>query len=202
MTRMTEMTATNKIEPFLFQNALYEGGNFDFTTVGTKWLEGCYCLPDRALGKIMERWSSNYEYVIVDSPAGREHLNHRITKEVDDIFNILDPSKKSFDNAMRAYRVVNEVGIKYKNYYLVGGYRFHGKLEDEAMKQPFPYLGRIEYDELVDEYNLEGKSLLELPDDSLAYLSFKGIMNKTEYEKKQIPLSDLLSLTWEVNTGV
>ncbi len=98
---------------------------------------------------------------------------------------------------MRAYRVVNEVGIKYRNYYLVGGYRFQGKLEEEAMKQPFPYLGRIEYDEYVDEYNLESKSLLELPDDSPAYLSVKGIMNRTGYEKKRIPLIPFLSSAGE-----
>jgi CO dehydrogenase maturation factor len=182
MATISGMTPTDKIEPFLFQETLYEGpGYFDFLGVGTKWIEGCYCLPDRSLGQIIERWASNYEYVIVDSPAGVEHLNRRITKKVKDVFNILDPSKKSFDNAKRAYKIMNEVGIQFDNYYIVGGYRFKASLEKDAQNQPFPYLGRIEADERIFEYNLVGKSLLEIPEDSPAYQSVVKIMRKAGY---------------------
>ena len=185
MTRMTGMTPTEKIEPFLFNDTLYEGRSFfDFVGVGTKWIAGCYCLPDRSLGQIMDKWSNNYAYVIVDSPAGVEHLNRRITKKVGDVFNILDPSKKSFDNAARSHRIMNEVDIEFENYYLVGGYRFPESLEEEAMNQPFPYLGRIMPDETVQEFNLEGRSLLELPSDSPTYTSVKAIAAKAGYPRK------------------
>lgn len=193
MSKMVGMTASDKIEPFLFQNALYEGrGFFDFVALGTKWSEGCYCIPDRALGIIMERWAKNYEFVIVDSPAGVEHLNRRITKEVKDIFNILDPSKKSFDNVERTYRIMKEVGIKFENYYLIGGYRFPKELENEASRQRFEFLGRIEFDERVERLNFEGKSLLDLPADSLAYESVREILIRAGYEKKPVSLSELL----------
>lgn len=182
MTRMTGMTPTDKIEPYLFQETLYEGRDyFDFLSVGTKWIEGCYCLPDRSLGQIMERWAKNYEYIIVDSPAGVEHLNRRITKKVKDVFNILDPSKKSFDNAKRSHKIMKEVDIEFDNYYLVGGYRFPEQLEKEGENQPFPFLGRIEQDEQVTNYNLEGRSLLELPEESPAYQSVKAIIEKVGY---------------------
>lgn len=198
MSKMRGMTASEKIEPFLFQNTLYEGRDFfDFIAVGTKWSEGCYCIPDRALGQIMDRWATNYEYVIVDSPAGVEHLNRRITKEVKDVFNVLDPAKKSFNNAKRAHRIMREVGITFDNYYLVGGYRFLKELEDEAMKQPFEFLGRIAFDDQVWRYNLEGRSLLDLPEDSPAYRSVKAIMGRAGYKRKPPPLSELLSLRKE-----
>lgn len=194
ISKMRGMTASDKIEPFLFQNTLYEGrGFFDFIAVGTKWSEGCYCVPDRALGQIMDRWATNYEYVIVDSPAGVEHLNRRITKEVKDVFNILDPSKKSFDNAERTHRIMREVGITFENYYLVGGYRFPQELENEAIKQPFSFLGRIAFDDQVRRYNLEGRSLLDLPEDSPAYKSVKAIMARVGYKRKPLPLSELLN---------
>jgi CO dehydrogenase maturation factor len=182
MAQMTGMSPTDKIEPFLFQETLWEGrGFFDFLKVGTKWIEGCYCLPDRALSQIMERWSDNYEYVIVDSPAGVEHLNRRITKKVKDVFNILDPSKKSFDNAVRSHRLMVELDIEFQNYYLVGGYRFPEQLEKQVHSQPFDYLGRIRQDDTVMNYNLEGKSLLELGPDSKAYQSVKEIAEKAGY---------------------
>ncbi len=182
MTRMTGMTPTEKIEPFLFQECLYEGRSFfDFIGVGTKWIEGCYCLPDRSLGQIMEMWSGNYVYVIVDSPAGVEHLNRRITKKVKDVFNILDPSKKSFDNAERSHKIMREVDIEFQNYYLVGGYRFTGAMEAEAERQPYRYLGKVESDDRIAEYNVQGLSLLELPDSSPAYQSVKKILARAGY---------------------
>ena len=194
MSKMRGMPASDKIEPFLFQNTLYEGRDFfDFFSVGTKWSEGCYCVPDRALGQIMDRWAANYEFVIVDSPAGVEHLNRRITKEVKDVFNILDPSKKSFDNARRSHRIMREVGITFENYYLVGGYSFPQELENEAMRQPFKFLGRIEFDDQVRRYNLEGRSLLDLPENSPAYRSVKEIMVRAGYKRKPLPLSELLN---------
>lgn len=181
MTRMSGMTPTEKIEPFLFQECLYEGDSFfDFIGVGTKWIEGCYCLPDRSLSQIMDKWSENYEYVIVDSPAGVEHLNRRISKNVKDVFNILDPSKKSLDNAARSYRIMQEVDIKFQNYYLVGGYRFTDSMEAEALKQPFKYVGRISSDERISEYNIGGKSLLELPAGA-AYRSVSEIASRVGY---------------------
>ena len=179
---MTGMTATDKIEPFLWQESLYEGRSFfDFIGIGTKWIEGCYCLPDRSLGQIMNMWGANYEYVIVDSPAGVEHLNRRITKKVKDVFNILDPSKKSFDNAKRSYKIMREVDIQFDNYYLVGGFRFPESLEEEAHNQPFKFLGRVEQDQEIIEYNIEGKSLLDLPESSPAYQSVKKILEKVGY---------------------
>ena len=182
MATMSGMTPTDKIEPFIWQESLYEGrGYYDFIGIGTKWIEGCYCMPDRSLGQIMDMWGKNYAYVIVDSPAGVEHLNRRITKKVKDVFNILDPSKKSFDNAARSYKIMKEVDIEFENYYLVGGYRFPEILEKKAENQPFQFLGRIEDDPDIMEYNIQGKSLLDLPESSPAYQSVKKILEKVGY---------------------
>ena len=194
-TKMVGATASEKLEPLLFEDALYEGDSyFDFVSVGVKWSEGCYCVPDRALSEVMERWAGNYDIVLIDSPAGVEHLNRRITKSVGDVFNILDPSKKSFDNAYRSYRLMRELDIEFENYYIVGGYRFPSELEAMAEKQPFPYLGRVEYDDLVYQYNLEGKPLLELPEDSPAYISVRGILRRAGYGPRPPPLSKLLGV--------
>ena len=62
-------------------------------------------MPNTALKNALESLTKNYKYVIVDSPAGLENLNRRITSKVDDVFDILDHSKKSQDHVKRAYRI-------------------------------------------------------------------------------------------------
>ena len=109
---------TQRIESRIWENGLYESKNFDFLAVGTKWVEGCYCMPNSALKGALESLTKNYKYVLVDSPAGLENLNRRITSEVNDIFDILDHSKKSQDHVRRAYKIAKEVDMKFENFYI------------------------------------------------------------------------------------
>ena len=173
---------TQRIESSIWENGLYEGKNFDFMAVGTKWVEGCYCMPNSALKGALESLTKNYKYVLVDSPAGLENLNRRITSEVNDIFDILDHSKKSQDHVRRAYKIAKEVDMKFENFYIVGGYRFPAELGKQAETDlEFKYLGKISSDETLDGYVLDGKSLLDLPNDNKAYLSVKEILKHLNY---------------------
>ncbi len=171
---------TERIESKIWTKGLYEGDYFDLIAVGTKWIEGCYCLPDSALKGALESLTKNYKYVLIDSPAGLEHLNRRISASIDDVFDVIDPSKKSFDHVRRAYRIAKEVKIEIKNFYVVGGFRFPEDLRTEAKEATqLRYIGKVANDKNVEEYVLSGKSLLELPSDSPAYISLKEIMKKT-----------------------
>ncbi len=62
--------------------------------------------------------------MLIDSPADLEHLNRRITSKVNDVFDIVYPSKKSFDHAERAYHIAHEVKIDFENFYVIGGLDF------------------------------------------------------------------------------
>ncbi len=173
---------TQRIEARIWEKGLYESSNFDFMAVGNKWIEGCYCMPNSALKGALESLTKTYKYVIVDSPAGLENLNRRITSNVNDIFDILDHSKKSQDHVQRAYKIAKEVDMKFENFYLIGGYRFPPELGTQAEESlKFKYLGKIEPDELLDQFVLDGESLLELPNDNKAYLSVKKILSTLGY---------------------
>jgi len=178
---------TERMESKIWSSGLFESANFDFLAVGTKWVEGCYCMPNSALKGALGSLTKNYSYVLIDSPAGLEHLNRRITSKVNDIFDILDHSKKSIDHVRRAYRIAKEVDIQFDNFYLVGGYRFPSQLGAKAEADlKFKYLGKIDADEQLDDYVLDGQSLLDLPSDSAAYVSVKAILKVTGYLTQQV----------------
>jgi len=173
---------SERIEGKIWEKAMYEGEHLDLIAIGPKWVEGCYCLPNAALKKALEGFTKTYRNVIIDSPAGLEHLNRRITSKVDDIFDIIDPSKKSFDHVTRAFKIAKEVNVIFRNFFIVGGYRFPETLEPEVTKRTnLQYLGRIVYDKNVEDYILSGRSLLELPSSSPAYQSVKRMMKKIGY---------------------
>jgi CO dehydrogenase maturation factor len=173
---------SERIESRIWESGLYESAHFDFLGVGTKWVEGCYCMPNAALKNALESLTKNYKFVLVDSPAGLENLNRRITSKVNDIFDILDHSKKSQDHVRRAVRIIKEVDMQYENFYLVGGYRFPQELGKQAEADlKLKYLGKIAQDEQLDDFVLNGKSLIDLPNDNKAYLSVKEILKSLDY---------------------
>lgn len=171
-----------RLEHDVWERGLYEGEQFGLVSIGTKWTEGCYCVANEALKIILRELSRTYWHVLVDSPAGLEHLNRRIAPRVEDVFCIIDPSKKAFQHVERAHRIAEEVGIEFENFYVVGGYRFpEGMGAEVEGRTNLRYLGKMAQDRDVEEYVLSGRSLLELPNDSPAYCSLKRMLENTRY---------------------
>jgi CO dehydrogenase maturation factor len=176
------ISPTDRIEATIFEQGLYEGDSFDLMAVGTKWIEGCYCLPDTALKSALQSLSKNYKYVLIDSPAGLEHLNRKITDRISDAFDVMGPSNKSFENVKRSYKIIQEIEIGFDHFYTVGGCLFPAELERVAEQRTGrPYLGKIDFDPLVQESVIAGRSLLDIPSDSRAYLSVKRLMENAGY---------------------
>ena len=172
-------------------NCLYHDGKFDLISLGRKLSVGCYCDADNIIKSIIPKLAGNYELVLVDSPAGLEHLNRKITPDIDDLFVLLDPSEKSTKHIERIKYVAKGVKISYEHFYLVGNYRFTEETEEHLRNADEIYLGKIDYDHYVREYNLKGKSLLELPENSPASLSIGKLLSKAGYKivPPPVPLS-------------
>jgi CO dehydrogenase maturation factor len=175
---MIGIPPSTRIENRIWQEGLYEGKQFDLLSVGTKWVEGCYCMPDAALKNALSAITRQYRYILIDSPGGLEHLNRKITSDVDTIFDVMGPSNKSFAHVRRAYRVIGEVGIRFRQLYVIGGYAFPAELSTRAAAETgLPYLGKIAADPRVAEQVLAGKSLLDLPTDLPAYRSIAAMLD-------------------------
>lgn len=180
--KLGSMALPDRMAYLLQVDCLYEGERFDLITLGTKLTKGCYCAPDDLLRMTIPRLAKNYANVLIDSPAGLEHLNRKVFSDINGLFVLLDPSSKSMQHIGRVEAITEAIGLHYDHFYLVGNHRFREGLEEHIQSTDGTYLGRIEYDAAVEEYNLNGKSLLDLPDDSPACLSVKRILTEAGYE--------------------
>lgn len=173
---------SERIEQRIWQDGLYEGKTFDFIAIGTKWVEGCYCMPDAALRDALSRLTKQYQYVIIDAPGGLEHLNRRVTMQVDDIIDVLGPSAKSFAHLERAKRVTEECGIIYRRFIAVGGFLFPDELIYRAKEmQGITYLGKIAYDQEVANRTISGEAVMGISAQNPGPLSVARIMKTAGY---------------------
>ena len=101
---------------------------------------------------------------------------------INDLFLIVDPSRKSVAHVERVRRITEQVGITYERLFLVGNYEFDDEAEQYLQNTGETYLGKMEYDVDVKQSNLMAKSLLDLPEDSPACLSIRQIMARAGYE--------------------
>ncbi|MFP3898829.1 MAG: AAA family ATPase [Dehalococcoidia bacterium] len=179
------ITTRDMMESRVWAECLYEHAGFDLITLGTKFTEGCLCFPDELVRKTMATLIKNYTNIVVDSPAGVEHLNRNIVPVINDLFVICDPSEKSLKHIARIRRIMQEVGTQYSHFYLVGNQEFDQETERYLKDSGESYLGRIAYDPEVQEYNIEGKSLLTLPEESPALVSMREILTNAGYQIEQ-----------------
>ncbi len=160
----------------------YTSERFDLISLGPRWTMGDYRAANFLFEFLIPSIGKNYVNIVVDSPAGLEHLNRKVTPDIDDLFIILDPSQKSIKHVERVKKIAKEVGINYQHLYLVGNYEFDDEAEQRLKSTGETYLGRVEYDANVKNYNLKGESLLNLPDSSPACLSVRRILTEAGYK--------------------
>ena len=160
----------------------YCSDRFDLISIGPKWTEGDYRSANFLFEFIIPAVGENYKSIVIDSPAGLEHLNRKIVPRINDLFVIVDPSRKSVTHVERVKKITEQVGITYERLFLVGNYEFDDESEQYLQSTGETYLGKMEYDVDLKKYNLTGKSLLDLPEDSPACRSIRQIMSKAGYE--------------------
>jgi CO dehydrogenase maturation factor len=142
---------------------------------------GCYCAVNNMLRKIIETVSSNYDIVVIDTEAGLEHLSRRTTQNVDTLLVVTDSSKRGILTANRIKELAKELDISFKNLYLVLN-RIKPENEENVRETVKDFgldiIGIIYDDELTAGYDMEGKPLFELPDDSETVISVSKIVEK------------------------
>lgn len=186
------MTKDQYIE-YKIHETLVEGEGFDLMTMGRPEGPGCYCYANHLIRKYSETIGLSYPYVIMDNEAGLEHLSRRTTNNVDLLLITSDPSQRGLRTVKRVLDICEELKLKINNKGLVLNRILadltdnHGPKREIGEDDPFksfidelaiPWLGSVPRDCMVEEFDLRGKPLINLPNDSLAYRAVEHIMNK------------------------
>jgi CO dehydrogenase maturation factor len=121
------------------------------------------------LRKIIETLSSNYDFIVIDTEAGLEHLSRRTTQNVNIMLVVSDISKRGLLTAQRIGKLSSELDINFQKIFLILN-RVKQENEDlirkKAVETGLDVIGVIYDDAEVTEYDIEGKSLITLPVDS------------------------------------
>ncbi len=161
--------------------ALVETEGFDLLSMGRPEGPGCYCAANHVLREIIDTLAKNYDYVIIDTEAGLEHLSRRTTQNVDTMLVVTDTSKRGITTAARIRELAEELQVKFRDIYLVINRATEDteqKLQEYAREIGLEVIGIVPEDENVRRYDYEGRPLIELPADTPAFSAVREIAKK------------------------
>jgi len=166
------------LEAWIYE-VLVETPQFDLLAMGRSEGEGCYCMVNHMLTKIIDAISKNYDVTLMDMEAGLEHLSRRTDRDVDVMLIVADLTKMGLMTAARIKELAKEVHIGFKEMFIIGN-RIPAEQEEkfrvEAEKLGLKTAGTLPIDKNVMEFSVAGKSLLSLPEDSPALKAMEKIV--------------------------
>lgn len=92
------------------QSALVEEKGYDLIVMGRPEGPGCYCFANNVLRDVIERLSSNYKHIVVDSEAGCEHVSRRTLLKIDYLLIVSDCTMRGVRTAKRIADLTEEMG--------------------------------------------------------------------------------------------
>ena len=158
---------------------------FDYTKL--KWMNGEYIkamdferfykLAEPYLKEVITMISEQFDYVVIDGEAGIEQINRRVMEKVTHLLLISDTSKKGLEVIKTIENVAMEL-VKYDRIGLIVN-----RVEDPAMierldTRGLELLAAIPSDKKLALYDFEGRSIMELPEESPVVVNVRDAMQK------------------------
>jgi CO dehydrogenase maturation factor len=160
---------------------LVEERGFDFLSMGRGEGPGCYCYVNSVLRRIMDKLESQYPYSVMDNAAGMEHLSRRTARAADCLFLVSDHSLRGVESGGRIAELAKELKLDVKEMGFVIN-RVPGTVDPVILKRVeekgLKVFGSIPEDDQIKRFDLEGRSLLELPDDNQVTRAVEKIVGK------------------------
>jgi CO dehydrogenase maturation factor len=167
-------------------NALEERGNLAFLAIGRPEKEGCYCQVNDILKDVIKDLSRNFDYVVIDGEAGIEQINRRVMESVTHLILVSDQSAKGIGVISTLKKVAAEAVHYERVGYIINRLRDEKELDKMHMPTDMEFLGYIPEDEIIRNSDIEGKSLLNLPDCAVLD-SIRKCLDKMEIFLHEIP---------------
>lgn len=166
---------------YKLNGTIVESTGIDLVTMGRGQGPECYCYPNLILKKFIEGLANSYTSVVMDNEAGMEHLSRKTTEDMDALLLVSNHSVKGIRAIARIKELVKELKLSFTRQLVVINL-VPGEL-DPLISREMEQLGLkadvlIPEDQVLYQFDLEQKPLLDMPDTSIAVQALNTLMDK------------------------
>jgi CO dehydrogenase maturation factor len=158
-----------------------ENENMDMLVMGCPEGSGCYCGANAILKSYFEDLKKNYKFIVVDNEAGMEHFSRKTAADIDLLLFVSNYSKKGVVTVDRLSKMVDDLKLSVKSRYLLINQtpeELDGGFMDEVEKTGIPFFGNLVMDKMIENFDVKGMPLTDLPDSSVTVQKFEEMLWK------------------------
>ncbi|MGC8787302.1 MAG: AAA family ATPase [Anaerolineae bacterium] len=166
---------------YRINKALAEGDRIDLIAMGRPEGPGCYCAANSILRSVIDRLGNQYDFVVIDNEAGLEHISRQTTRDVDKLFIVTDMTMRGIAAAGHIVRLIKELGTRVHETYLVlnrADEDIPSFMREEIERLGLNLIGTLPQDKTIAEFDLTGKPLIEISEETPIYKAVAEIAVK------------------------
>jgi CO dehydrogenase maturation factor len=170
-----------KLDYMVFE-ALTELDGFAFLAMGRTETLGCYCPVNSLLRRAIETLTHSFDTILIDGEAGLEQINRQVTRHLDTLLIVSDPSSRGLETAAMINDMVQRdklidcrrVGIIFNR--VLDNVDL---LNQSAERIGVDVLALVPHDPAVAAHDLRGRPIHDLPADSVAQTAVRRLVEET-----------------------
>lgn len=178
--RETEVAEVVGMLDYMIMEALVETEALSLLAMGRTETLGCFCSVNDLLRNAVTYLSRSFDTTVIDCEAGLEQINRQVMDDLDALIILSDATSRGIQTVRTIQDMVEkEKVIRCRKLGLVfNKVRGNEKLlKQYADDMGIGVLGYIPEDQNIADYDLLGRSLLELPRGSSAQRSVRDIVD-------------------------
>lgn len=160
-------------------DSLVETDAFSFLAIGRPESSGCYCSVNDYLRDLITIVSDHFDFVVIDGEAGIEQINRRVMEKVNHLVFVSDASRKGLDVIKTIDSVAREL-VMYDRAGVIINRLHDASLASSLDLGGLPLLAAIPEDGIMQKFDIEGRSVLELPEDTEIYKGVYAALHEME----------------------
>ena len=164
---------------FRIFEAMQEQKGFAFLAIGRPEAAGCYCAINTYLRQVISLLVNEFDYVVIDGEAGIEQINRRVMEKVTHLLCVSDQSRKGIQ-IISTIKAVSDTLVAADK---VGAVLNRVLLPEKITESEIggvPLIAVIPPDPAHAENDIEGRSVFDLPEDSVILAGARRILTKME----------------------
>jgi CO dehydrogenase maturation factor len=158
--------------------ALEEKKGYSLLAMGASDEPGCFCPLNSLIRHAIDELAQNFDYIIIDGEAGIEQINREVMQGTNILFILTDSSLRGLKTAVMIREKVDQGRARPEKICLILNRMEEQKdLSEMAFNQTgLKPVAVLPDDPWIRRFDQEGKSLLDLPEQSQALLKVREMI--------------------------
>ncbi|HUX98966.1 MAG TPA: AAA family ATPase [Candidatus Deferrimicrobium sp.] len=163
---------------------LIERPGFAALIMGQPRTAGCFCPANTLLRDAITPLIKSFDFILIDCEAGLEQINRKVVQTINLLLIVSDPTVRGLETAAAIHKMAQKFTQASHIGLILNKVSNPTEIDTMRKKTALDIIGTISFDPQIAEFDLIGRSLLDLPKDSESVKAVEQILNVLNILKK------------------